>query len=60
MEASFWIFLSVAVFMGTLLPIVAIITKHRSTMRTLEVEALKIQEQSHWTQHNDHSSETPV
>lgn len=42
MSDSFWIFLSVAVFMGTLLPIVAIVTKHKHTMKQLEIEALKI------------------
>ena len=42
MASSFWIFLSVAVFMGILLPIIAIITKHKSKMKELEIEALKI------------------
>jgi hypothetical protein len=42
MSDYFWIFLSVAVFMGTLLPIVTIVTKHKHTMKQLEIEALKL------------------
>ncbi|ACV78979.1 hypothetical protein [Nakamurella multipartita] len=44
MNDMFWIFLSVAVFMGVLLLIVLIATQHRSTMRKLEIEALKIEQ----------------
>jgi len=42
MSDYFWIFLSVTVFMGILLPIVAIVAKHKHTMKQLEIEALKI------------------
>ncbi len=42
MSDYFWIFLSVAVIMGMLLPIIAIVTKHQYTMKQLEIEALKI------------------
>ena len=42
MPDSFWIFLIVAVFMGILLPIIVIVTKHQQTMKQLEIEALKI------------------
>jgi hypothetical protein len=43
MSDYFWIFLTVAAFMGLLLPIVAILTKHKQTMKELEIESLKIQ-----------------
>ena len=42
MDPSFWLFLSVAVFMGMLPAIIAIIAKHRISMKQLEVEALRI------------------
>jgi hypothetical protein len=42
MSDSFWIFLSVVVFMGMLLPIIAIVTKHKHTMKRVEIEAMKI------------------
>ena len=42
MSDYFWIFLAVASFMGILLPIVAILTKHRQTMKELEIESLKL------------------
>ena len=42
MPETFWIFVSIAVFMGTLLPIVAISIKHKEKMKELEIEALKI------------------
>ena len=44
MSDSFWIFLSVASVMGVLLPIVAILTKHKSKMKELEIEALRLRE----------------
>lgn len=43
MSDYFWMFLTVAAFMGLLLPIVAIFTKHKQTMKELEIESLKIQ-----------------
>ncbi|HMN25150.1 MAG TPA: hypothetical protein PKE38_11645 [Ignavibacteriaceae bacterium] len=43
MSDYFWIFLSVAVVMGVLLVIVAILTKHKQTMKQLEIEASRIQ-----------------
>ncbi len=43
MSDYFWLFVSVAVFMGILLPIIAIVTKHKQTMKQLEIEALKTQ-----------------
>ena len=42
MSDYFWIFLSIAVFMGMLLPAIAIVTKHKLTMKQLEIEALKV------------------
>ena len=42
MSDYFWIFLSVAVFMGMIPAIIAIITKHQQTMKQLEIEALKL------------------
>ena len=42
MPESFWIFLSVAVFMGMLLPIIVIVTKHKREMKELEIESLRI------------------
>lgn len=44
MNDMFWIFLSVAVFMGVLLLIVLIATQHSSTMKKLEIEALRIKQ----------------
>ena len=42
MTDYFWIFLSIAVIMGISLVIVAIVTKHKQTMKELEIEAFKI------------------
>ncbi len=42
MPESFWIFVSIAVFMGILLPIVVLVIKHKEKMKELEIEALKI------------------
>ncbi|MBI9070783.1 MAG: hypothetical protein JEY94_04255 [Melioribacteraceae bacterium] len=46
MSDYFWIFLSIAVFMGILLPVVAILTKHKHTMKLLEIEALKVKKEN--------------
>ncbi len=48
MPETFWIFLSVAVFMGILLPIFAIVIKHKQKMKELEIEALKLKN-AKWT-----------
>lgn len=42
MSDYFWIFLSIAVIMGISLVIVAIVTKHKQTMRELEIESFKL------------------
>jgi hypothetical protein len=42
MSDWFWIFLSVVTFMGLLLPIVAINSKHKEKMKELELEELKL------------------
>ena len=42
MPDFFWIFLSVAVFMGVLLPIIVIVTKHKEKMKQMEIEAFKM------------------
>lgn len=46
MSDYFWIFLSVAVFMGILLPVVAIVTKHQQKMKELEIEAMKLNKEN--------------
>jgi beta-lactam-binding protein with PASTA domain len=43
MSDYFWIFLSIAVIMGVSLVIVAIVTKHKQTMKELEIQSMKLQ-----------------
>jgi hypothetical protein len=42
MSDYFWIFLSIAVIMGVSLVIAAIVTKHKQTMKELEIESFKL------------------
>lgn len=53
MSDYFWIFVSIAVFMGMLVPAIAIILKHKHAMKLLEIEALKIHKANMQTDKKD-------
>lgn len=46
MSDYFWIFLSIAVIMGISLVIVAIVTKHKQTMKELEIASSKVKKEN--------------
>lgn len=53
MSDSFWIFCTVAVFMGMLPAIIGIVAKHKMSMKQLELEGLKIRHAHLPAEHED-------